>query len=67
MLKRDYRTVKKAAMIRFLTNKNETKGKNLKNISDRDVRQLSTTIINNPLLTNGEVFTIAGIANIKRD
>ena len=43
------------------------KGKEFKNISDRDVSQFKTTIVNSPLLKSVEVFPTAGIANIKRD
>ena len=32
-------------------------GNGCKNVSDRDVQQLKTTTVNNPLLTNWEVLT----------
>ena len=68
MLKRDYLTVKKAADNKnSLQTKTKLRERIFKNVSDRDIRQLRTTIVNQPLLTNWEVFTMVGIASIKRD
>ena len=44
MLKRNFRTV-----IRFFTNDNETKGKKFRIFLIKDVRQLKTTIVTNPV------------------
>ena len=66
MLKEDYRRVKKAAD-ETLCKRKRNKGKGFEDISDRDVRQFKTTIVNNLSLTNGKLFTMAGITNIKRD
>ena len=66
MLKRDHRTVKKAAD-NILYKRKRNKGKGFKDISDRDVRQLKRTMVNHPLLTSGQLLSMAGIDNIKRD
>ncbi|CAB4029373.1 Hypothetical predicted protein [Paramuricea clavata] len=66
MLKRDHRTIKKAAD-NILYKRKRNKGKGLKDISKRDLRQLKRTMVNHPLLTSGEIFAKAGIANFKRD
>ena len=68
MVKRDHRTVKKASD-NILYKRKRNKGKEFKDISDRDLRQLKRTMVNHPLLTSDEAFAMAcaGIANIKRD
>ena len=66
MVKRDHGTVKKASD-NILYERKRNKGKEFKDISDRDLRQLKRTMVNHPLLTSDEAFAMAGITNIKRD
>ena len=65
MLKIDPRTVKKAAD-KILHKRKRNKREGFMDISDQDVRQLKTTMVNNPLLMSGEVFTMPEIASIKQ-
>ena len=57
----------KKAADKILYKRERDKGKGFKDVSDRGVRQLKTIMVNNPLLTSGEVFTIARIANMKQN
>ena len=52
---------------KILYERKRNKRKKFKSILDQDVRQFKTAMLNSPLLTSVEAFTIAGIAKIKQD